>query len=148
METTQVIGRKIRIERLNRNLTMDELSCLSGITRATLSCIENGNGNYSIHNLLNVLNYLNLSIGILQDTPRKVFKSRATRQNLKIDKKINRFVIMCVEMYSDYKKINNAEIYKKFNELGITSHLVEYYEDLHGMGYEYLNEYIDEMIGK
>lgn len=54
----------------------------------------------------------------------------------------------CIEFYSNYKGISSDEVYKLFKEQGVLKLLDDDYEDLHGMGMEYLMEFIDEYLGE
>lgn len=145
MENLKNIGNEIKKTRLNKNLTMDFVAREVGITRTTLFAIEKGESNYSIYILLKILNFLGLSISF--DKPSKEEnRNRATRVNSKLDKKINRFVIMCVEMYANYKNKSDQETYQILKKNNILKELTEDYEDLHSMGTEWLNDYIDSLV--
>lgn len=147
METLFSIGRKIKETRLEKNITMDFVAQQIGISRATLSNIEKGKGNYSVDTLINLLSFLNIPIK-LGDKNSSYKRNRATRTNLKQDKKINRFVILCIEMYSKYKNRSSFDIYKILKSHNVLDMLSDDYEDLHGMSTEWLNEYIDSFVEK
>lgn len=147
METLFSIGRKIKETRLEKNITMDFVAQQIGISRATLSNIEKGKGNYSVDTLINLLSFLNIPIK-LGDKNSNYKRNRATRTNLKQDKKINRFVILCIEMYSKYKNRFSFDIYKILKSHNVLDMLSDDYEDLHGMSTEWLNEYIDSFVEK
>ena len=53
----------------------------------------------------------------------------------------------CIEFYSNYKGISSDEVYKLFKKQGVLQLLDDDYEDLHGMGMEYLMEFIDSYLG-
>lgn len=53
----------------------------------------------------------------------------------------------CIEFYSNYKGISSDEVYKLFKKQGVLQFLDDDYEDLHGMGMEYLMEFIDSYLG-
>ena len=141
MENKVQIGEIIKNKRLLLNLRMDDVAKQVGITRPTLWSIENGNGNYSIDVLLNLLSKLNLSldIGVIKTTNNR---SRATRANSIIDKKINRFIVMCVEQYASSINSNSKSAYALLNKKGVIKELADDYEDMHGMSTLQINEYI------
>ena len=64
-----------------------------------------------------------------------------------LDKKINRFIIMCVEQYSSSVNKSSSEIYREMREKGIIDELTSDYEDLHGMSTMYLNDFIGSLLG-
>lgn len=145
MEKKYEIGKKIKEKRLELNLRMDDVAKEIGITRATLWSIENGDGNYTIDSFLKLLDLLNINLDI--DTKdNKNDRRRATRANTILDKKINRFIVMCVEQYASYVNQGSSVVYKKLNDLGIIKELKDDYEDMHGMSVYLLNEYIDKRI--
>ncbi len=138
------IGKKIKNKRLQLNLRMDDVASNVGITRSTLWSIENGNGNYTIDVLLNILDFLNMPINI--DSTEISKRRRSTRKNTVLDKKINRFIIMCVEQYASYANLSSSDAYNKLNKNGIINELKNDYEDMHGMSTLMLNEYIDKRL--
>ena len=144
MENKFEIGEKIKSKRLQLNLRMDDVAKEVGITRSTLWAIENGNGNYTIDTLLKLLSFLNMSIDI--DAQEQGIRRRATRTNSALDKKINRFIIMCVEQYASSVNQGSGVIYTKLNEAGIINELKDDYEDMHGMSTYSLNEYINKRL--
>ena len=146
MENYVLIGKTIKDKRLTLNLRMDDVAKAADITRSTLWSIEKGNGNCSFISLLKVLDVLGLSFTINEPNKIESARSRATRINTKNDKKINRFVIMCIEQYTASKGKNSSEIYKEMLDKGVVDELTNDYEDLHGMSTEYLNDYIDSLL--
>ena len=139
------IGKTIKEKRLQLNLRMDDVAKCVGITRATLCSIENGTGNYSIDALLKLLNLFNMSLDIdFAQTDNT--RNRATRFNSILDKKINRFIIMCVEQYASFSGVDSKIIYNQLNNAGIIDELVSDYEDMHGMSTASLNDYIDKRL--
>ena len=137
MENKVEIGKIIKSKRLQKNLRMDDVAREVCITRATLCSIENGKGNYSIDVLLKILNYLNISINF--ETQEQEPRRRATRTNRILDKKINRFIIMCVEQYASSVNQSSSSVYSKLNKIGVIKELKD--------DYEYsLNEYIDKRL--
>ena len=144
MENKFEIGSKLKNKRLEVNLRMDDVAREVGITRSTLWTIENGNGNYTIDTLLRLLSFLNMSIDISAQTQGT--RKRATRTNSALDKKINRFIVMCVEQYASSVNQSSGTIYNKLNKAGIIDELKEDYEDMHGMSIYSLNEYISRRL--
>ena len=140
------IGKIIKSKRLQKNLRMDDVAREVGITRATLCSIKNGKGNYSIDVLLKILNYLNISINFEEQA--KETRRRATRVNSVLDKKINRFIVMCVEQYAYSVNQSSSSVYNKLNEIGVIKELKDDYEDMHGMSTYSLNEYIDKRLSR
>ena len=144
MENKFDIGEKLKSKRLQLNLRMDDVAKKVGITRSTLWSIENGSGNYTIDTLLKLLTLLNMSIDI--DKEEQNARKRATRTNSVLDKKINRFIIMCVEQYAASVNQKSSITYNKLNNVGIISELKNDYEDMHGMSTYSLNEYISKRL--
>lgn len=144
MESKFEIGGKIKSKRLELNLRMDDVARDVGITRSTLWSIENGNGNYSIDTLLKLLSTLDMSIEI--ESQEKSDRSRATRINTALDKKINRFIVMCVEQYALSVNQTSETIYRQLNKAGIIDELQDDYEDMHGMSTYSINEYINKRL--
>ena len=144
MDNKLEIGKKLKSRRLQLNLRMDDVADATGITRSTLWAIESGKGNYSIDSLLKLLAFLNLSfdLGGLQDGGRK----RASRINSVLDKKINRFIVLCVEQYASCVNESSKETYAKLNKAGIIEELKDDYEGMHGMSTYSLNEYIERRL--
>ena len=144
MENKVEIGNKLKNKRLQLNLRMDDVARKVGITRSTLWPIENGNGNYSIDTLIKLLSFLNMSIDI--DNQESGNRKRATRINSILDKKINRFIVMCIEQYASCVNKSSSDVYNKLNKLGIIDELKDDYEDMHGMSTYSINEYIDKRL--
>ena len=138
------IGKKLKNKRLQLNLRMDDVAKEIGITRATLWSIENGNGNYTIDTLLKLLSFLNMSIDV--ESQEYGIRKRATRTNSVLDKKINRFIVMCVEQYASYVNQGSSDVYHRLNKTGIIEELKNDYEDMHGMSTYSINEYIDKRL--
>jgi len=144
MENKVEIGKKIRNKRLTLNLRMDDVAKQVGIARSTLWSIENGNGHYTIDTLLKLLSVLNMSISL--DKQEDKTRIRATRINTVLDRKINRFIIICVEQYAASVNKSSGITYNKLNEAGIINELKEDYEDMHGMSTYCINEYINKRL--
>lgn len=141
------LGNLIKSKRLERNLTMDNIASEAGVSRQTIGAIEKGQGNCSISTLLKIMNILDISISI-NDEDKHLKRERASRINSIKDKKINRFVIMCVEQYALSVNKPSSDIYKKMNKHGIINELEDDYEYLHGMSTIYLNDYIDSLLSR
>ena len=144
MENKFEIGEKLKSKRLQLNLRMDDVAKKAGITRSTLWSIENGSGNYTIDTLLKLLNLLSMSIDI--DKEEQNARKRATRTNSVLDKKINRFIIMCIEQYAASVNQGSGVIYNKLNKAGVINELKNDYEDMHEMSTYSLNEYISKRL--
>ena len=144
MENKVEIGKKIRNKRLTLNLRMDDVAKQVGIARSTLWSIENGNGHYTIDTLLKLLSVLNMSISL--DKQEDKTRIRATRINTVLDRKINRFIIICVEQYAASVNKSSGITYNELNEAGIIDELKEDYEDMHGMSTYCINEYINKRL--
>lgn len=52
----------LRFLRLRKNLSQEELACKLGITRSSLSGYENNTAEPSLHTLINIANYFNISL--------------------------------------------------------------------------------------
>lgn len=142
------IGKSIKDKRLTLNLRMDDVAKKANITRATLWEIEKGRKNYSFFSLLKVLQVLNISLDINTGCNDKPINQRAKKINLKIDKMINRFVVMCIQQFASYKNISSKEAYSLMKEHDAINLLTNDYEDLHAMSNVYLNDFIDSIIDK
>lgn len=144
MENKLEIGKRIKNKRLKLNLRMDDIAKKVGITRSTLWSIENGHGNYCVDTLLKILGFLNMSIEVSGEEQGD--RIRATRTNSALDKKINRFIVMCIEQYASSVNQNSDVVYNKLYEAGIIDELKDDYEDMHGMSTQYLNDYFDKRL--
>ncbi len=56
------------------------------------------------------------------------------------------FQIFCVEFYSRHIQKPGNEVYELFQKSGLLDLLEKDYDDLHGMGMEYLMRFIDEYL--
>ena len=146
MKDTVFLGHKIKEKRLALNLRMDDVAKEVGITRPTLWAIEKGTGNYSASSLFKVMNILGLSLSVESNGSIDTTRNRASRLNTLLDKKINSFLIMCVEQYAHSVNRSSGEVYKEMKNKNVLNSIVEDYEDLHGMSTEYLNDYIGKML--
>jgi hypothetical protein len=73
-------------------------------------------------------------------------RKRATRTNSALDKKINRFIVMCIEQYASSVNKSSGTIYNELNKAGIIDELRDDYEDMHGMSTYSINEYIGKRL--
>jgi len=146
MVSKESLGRTIKTKRLARNMTMDTLAKRANITRATLSAIENGTGNYSIDTLLVVLGAIDLDIDLESIDNLEIPRKRAKRLNTKLDKDINRWLIMTIEQYCSFINKSSSEVYPKMVEKNVAAFLEEEYEMLHSMSTPTMNDYISTMM--
>ena len=58
------------------------------------------------------------------------------------------FKTYCIENYAEYKNLPSSLVFKEFEESHLLEHLTNDYEDLHGMGKEYLMDYFDKWFSK
>ena len=147
MKELKNLGKLIKKKRLALNMRMDDVARKADITRATLWSIEKGLGNCSINSLIKVLNVLGISFSFDSTQSDNTKRHRASRTNTLLDKKINRFIIMCVEQFASYSNRSSADVYKEMNDCGVINELRNDYEDLHGMSTTYINEYINAFLG-
>ena len=56
------------------------------------------------------------------------------------------FKTFCIELYADRKSISGNEAYKLFEKNGILTMLDEDYDVLHGHGFDYVLNDIDQII--
>ncbi len=141
------LGKMIKEKRLAQNLRMDDVARKAGISRVTLWSIEKGEGNCSLSSLLRVMDVLGLRMAVENQSSLENERARATRANTVLSKKINRFIIMCVEQYALFSGIRSDVIYKEMKRKGVLDELESDYEDLHGMSAVYLNDYLKARMG-
>ncbi|MBP5163546.1 MAG: DUF3791 domain-containing protein [Spirochaetales bacterium] len=142
MEQLFWLGKMIKEKRLAQNLRMDDVARRADISRVTLWSIEKGEVNCSLSSLLRVMDVLGLRMTIENQSSLENERARATRANTVLSKKINRFIIMCVEQYALFSGSRSDVIYKEMERKGILDELESDYEDLHGMSAVYLNDYL------
>ena len=58
------------------------------------------------------------------------------------------FKTYCIENYAEYKNDSSSKIFDQFDKSGLLNHLETDYEDLHGMGKEFLMDYFDKWLGE
>lgn len=56
------------------------------------------------------------------------------------------FVIYCMERYRHFKGLSGADVARLFEQCGIYSYIVRYYEALHTMGDQYIIQDIEDHI--
>jgi hypothetical protein len=56
------------------------------------------------------------------------------------------FKVFCIEKYADMKKMPSNEVFRLFEENGILRMLDEDYDLLHGHGFEYIADDIDNIL--
>jgi len=56
------------------------------------------------------------------------------------------FKTFCIELFADRKSIPSNEVFKLFNESGILKMLDEDYDILHGHGFDYVLQDIDQIL--
>ncbi len=145
MENLVSIGKTIKEKRLLLNMRMEDLAKQVGISRSLLWSIEKGDSNYSIKTLLALTKALDLKFDF-EENQYKIRNERARRINSKLDKKINRFIVMCVTQYSKQYNSDFVDTYFEFLNKGLINEIECDYEDLHGMSTEYLNDYFFAII--
>ncbi len=57
------------------------------------------------------------------------------------------FISFCVEYYAKHINKSSNEVYKIFKQEKVLDLLENDYDDLHGMGMEYIIQLIDEYLG-
>ena len=146
MNELSILGKAIKGKRLSLNLRMDDVAEKADITRATLWSIEKGKGGFSAASLFKVMSILDLSFNVTNANSQSSKRGRASRINTSFDKKVNRFIVMCVEQYANSVNQGSGLTYKRMLQKGIIDELKNDYEDLHGMSFTSLNEYIDSLM--
>lgn len=58
------------------------------------------------------------------------------------------FKAYCIENYAEYKNMSSSAVFDLFLKSHLLNHLKTDYEDLHGMGKEYLMQYFDQWLGE
>ena len=57
------------------------------------------------------------------------------------------FKTFCIEYYADHTNSSSEKVYELFKNEKLLDLLDSDYEDLHGMGMEYLMNFFDEYLG-
>lgn len=63
-----------------------------------------------------------------------------------MDKKINDFIIFCMELYKYKEKLTGKQVYELFEKYGVFDYLQEGYDVLHTQGSDWLMNDIDEFL--
>lgn len=63
-----------------------------------------------------------------------------------MNKKINDFIIFCLELYKTKEKITGEEVYELFYRYGVFEYLQDGYDMLHTQGDRWLMNDIDEFL--
>ncbi len=145
VEQLEQLGKQIKQKRLSLNMTMDCCAEKAGISRATLWSIEKGASNCSATALFKVMEVLGLSITV-NNCETNIVRERATRLNSVEIKKMNKFLIMCIEEYASSVCEPSGVTYRKMKDKGVIEMLKNEYGDLHGYSQSYLNEYISSLM--
>lgn len=58
------------------------------------------------------------------------------------------FKVYCIENYAEYKNKSSSAVFEQFSKTKLLNHLKTDYEDLHGMGKEFLMDYFDQWFGE
>ena len=56
------------------------------------------------------------------------------------------FVSFCIENYADKNNMPSNEVYRLFKDEGLLKMLRDDYDDLHGMGMEYMVQFCDDYL--
>lgn len=65
---------------------------------------------------------------------------------VKMDKKVNDFIVFCLEIYKARKSMNGKDVYELFEKYGVLKYLEEGYEVLHTQGDGWIINDIDEYL--
>ena len=57
------------------------------------------------------------------------------------------FKTFCIELYADHKSIPSNEVYNIFEENGVLKMLDEDYDFIHGLGFQYVIDEIEQFLG-
>ena len=63
-----------------------------------------------------------------------------------MEKKINDFIVFCMEIYKSKKSMTGKEVYELFEKYGVLNYLQEGYEVLHTQGDSWLVNDIEEFL--
>ena len=64
----------------------------------------------------------------------------------KMDKKINDFIVFCLEIYKTKKGLTGKAVHRLFKEYGVMDYLQEGYDVLHTQGDQWIVNDIDEFL--
>lgn len=65
---------------------------------------------------------------------------------IEMEKKINDFIIFCLESYKFENKMNGKDVYDLFTKYKVFDYLCDGYEVLHTQGKEWIMNDIDEFL--
>lgn len=139
-------GNTIREKRLADGMSSNDLSNSVKISRATLSSVENGNGNVSFNTYLDLAEVLGINISFNCDKLSNPKRTRSPKRITKEKTKRNQFEIFCIEKYANHAGLISSTVYLLFKKEGLMNILRTDYEDLHGMGTEYLMHFFDSYL--
>ena len=57
------------------------------------------------------------------------------------------FKTFCIELYADHKSMPSSEVYTIFDEKGVLKMLDEDYDLIHGLGFPFVIDEIDQFLG-
>ena len=146
MKSKEELGQTLKERRLSLNLSMEFVAKKANITRSTLWTIESGKGNCSIDTLFSLMNILSLNLNLLGKTDNFPKRKRASKAYSSKSKEINRFLVDCVEYYASFSNRSGENAYIEMKNKSVIDLLKIDYEDMHGMSFEYLCEFIDRML--
>ena len=151
MRELYMFGYYLKKKRLAKNLRMDDVASMAGVSRATIWAIENGKHNYSFDSLLKVAKSLG-AIVVVGD-PYKPYtendnieRKRASRINTVLDKEKNIFIVLSVQQYASAINKSSFDTYQMLSANRIIDDLLDDYEDLHGMSSVWINDYINRLL--
>lgn len=139
-------GNVIREKRLADNISTIALSNSVKISRATLSAVENGNGNVSFDTYLNLAEALCINVRFECTQLNSPNRARSPKRITKEKTKRNQFEIFCIENYASHVGVSSSIVYSLFKNEGLLNLLRTDFEDLHGMGTEYLMQFFDSYL--
>ena len=145
MTNLKSLGKEIKKKRLNENLTLERVACVANISKPTLIEIEKGNPKCEIGNYFAVMDVLKIDFK-LSNLSKNPKRQRATRRNSKQQKRINSFIIATIENYADHINESSDKAYELLENNGLLASFYDDYEDMHGFGFEYINNYLDEFL--
>ena len=146
MKSKEELGKALKERRLSLNLSMEFVAKKANITRSTLWSIESGKGNCSIDTLFSLTDILSLDLNLMGKTDNFSKRKRASKTYTSKTKDINRFLVDCVEYYASFSNKSGEAAYIEMKNKGVLDLLKGDYEDMHGMSFEYLCEFIDRML--
>ena len=139
-------GRAIRNKRVSESVSAESLAASVGISRATLSAVENGNGNVSIKTYLKTAEALDLEVGLVFGNVSNAERKRSPKRLTKDKTKKNQFEVFCIEKYARHINQDSGNVYVMFKNEKLLDLVRNDYEDLHGMGTEYLMQFFDSYL--